>query len=414
MLPLELPPPTPRHPLVSPKPGVVKRKRGGQPGNHNARKHGFYAARRPHPTALAIDKIKNAGGRLARTSTSIHARIMSLLDITSVEFAQMGKAKDKKAFRLALAVSARANKAIGMLINQRTALFAPSAHLQGLAADAYFLINYEFQDLDISEYPVFVPPGLENLSANSAPPGSPYLTDHQWHHLADLFLSLRQQLDSCRKYRRHMPLPSDRWLLNGILLKLATALPWCHLPAVYPSRACQQLYRHLYWSGCMRAIYNQLYNHLHVYGDTSLPNLIAQGCYLIENNCILLAPRESLTWQKFTTLLLLQRAYHNLRRLRREEDVERRRRGLYLRLPPLSRASSLNPSPELGRRATDLVSSGLALNDIEGTGLGGAGETALEEFEPLEQSLAWEKWQNITQQDEYVQQQVRKSKRKAA
>jgi hypothetical protein len=33
---------------------------------------------------------------------------------------------------------------------------------------------------------------------------------------------------------------------------------------------------------------------------------------------------------------LLQRAYHNLRRLRLEEDIERRRRGLYLRLPPLT------------------------------------------------------------------------------
>lgn len=333
---LELPPPTPGSPSVPPKPGVVKRNRGAQPGNNNARKHGFYSARRPHPTALAIEKIKNASGRLAGTSTSIHARIMALLDIASVEFTQMGKAKDKKAFRLALAVSARTNKAIGTLINQRTALLAPSAHLQDLAADVYFLINYEFQDLDISEYPVFVPLGLENLCANSAPPGSPCLTDHQWRHLADLFLSLRQQLDSCRKYRRHKPLPSDRWLLNGILLKLATPLPWGHLPAVYPSRLCQQLYRHLYWSGGMRAIYNQLYNHLHVYGDTSLPNLIAQGCFLIENNCILLAPGESLTWQKFTTLLLLQRAYHNLRRFRLEEDIQRRRRGLYLRLPPLT------------------------------------------------------------------------------
>jgi hypothetical protein len=42
------------------------------------------------------------------------------------------------------------------------------------------LDNSEFQPLGLSEYPVFVPPGFEKLSANSAPPGSHYLTDYQW------------------------------------------------------------------------------------------------------------------------------------------------------------------------------------------------------------------------------------------
>jgi len=54
-LPLGLPPPTAHPPLFSPDLGVSKRKRAGQPGKEDARRHGFYAARRPHPAALALD-----------------------------------------------------------------------------------------------------------------------------------------------------------------------------------------------------------------------------------------------------------------------------------------------------------------------------------------------------------------------
>jgi len=54
-LPLGLPPPTTHLPLVSPELGVFKRKHAGRPGKKDPRRHGFYAARLPHPAALALD-----------------------------------------------------------------------------------------------------------------------------------------------------------------------------------------------------------------------------------------------------------------------------------------------------------------------------------------------------------------------
>jgi len=54
-LPLGLPPPTAYPPLVSPELGVSKRKHAGQPGKKDPRRHGFCAARHPHPAALALD-----------------------------------------------------------------------------------------------------------------------------------------------------------------------------------------------------------------------------------------------------------------------------------------------------------------------------------------------------------------------
>jgi len=54
-LPLGLLPPTAHLPLVSPKLGGCKRKHAGQPGKKDPRRHGFYAARHPHPAALALD-----------------------------------------------------------------------------------------------------------------------------------------------------------------------------------------------------------------------------------------------------------------------------------------------------------------------------------------------------------------------
>jgi len=54
-LPLGLPPPTAHSPLVSPELGVSKHKYAGQPGKEDGRRHGFYAARHPHPAALALD-----------------------------------------------------------------------------------------------------------------------------------------------------------------------------------------------------------------------------------------------------------------------------------------------------------------------------------------------------------------------
>jgi hypothetical protein len=48
---------------------------------------------------------------------------------------------------------------------------------------------------------------------------------------------------------------------------------------------------------------------------------------------VLLSPSEELTWEKYTALVLLQQAYHARRSTRREENLERRCRGVFFRQP---------------------------------------------------------------------------------
>ena len=161
------------------------------------------------------------------------------------------------------------------------------------------------------------------------------LSAAQWLLLQETFISLHIEIDSSRKYRRRMTQPADRILLEGILWKLAGGLRWQDLPKKYPLRACQDLYWALIRTGTMQAIYKQLHWHLNLYGEATLDELVEQGCFVIKGNCVQLAPSEDLTWEKYTALFLLQQAFHARRVIQREADIERRRRGLFYRLPPL-------------------------------------------------------------------------------
>jgi hypothetical protein len=153
--------------------------------------------------------------------------------------------------------------------------------------------------------------------------------------MQETFIFLHDDLDSFRKYKRRKPLPSDRFLLDGILWKLANGLRWRDLAGKYPVRRCQELYSALYRSGRMQTVYRKLEWYLDVYGGSALGALVQGGCFVISGNHVLLARSEKLTWEKYTALLLLQQAYHARRSIRREEDCQRRLHGNYYRLPPL-------------------------------------------------------------------------------
>jgi hypothetical protein len=147
-----------------------------------------------------------------------------------------------------------------------------------------------------------------------------------------------------------MDRPEPRLLMQGIFLKLAFGIPWNDLPdlfrqmlpqsAPFPLRAARDLYRQLYLSGRMTAIYRRLAWHLRVHGGTTAAELVESGAFFLDGprtrpelgRRIRLAPETELTWQTFTALLLLQRAFHNYRVFVREQSLDRR--GVSLRLPP--------------------------------------------------------------------------------
>jgi len=161
------------------------------------------------------------------------------------------------------------------------------------------------------------------------------LSAAQWLLLQETFISLHVELDSSRKYRRRIPLPADRFLFEGLLWKLAGGLRWQDLPDKFPLRPCQDLYWALIRTGHLQAIYQQLHWHLNVYAEATLDELFERGCFVIKGNRVQLFPSEDLTWEKFTALFLLQQAFHARRAIQWEANLERRRRGLFYRLPPL-------------------------------------------------------------------------------
>ena len=373
--------------------------------------HGFYAARPAGaPDQERLDLFRYAPPkipllRLGQEPAS-HARLLSdQLGLNRLHVSKIveiiGHPLPAPEFLAWVRQSLKISSMNGRLALEINRLQGYPGILSSLARDVPLLVNREFQQRGIPEHPIFVPQELEIFHTDSAA-GGPLLTNQQWLLLRETIetlrhVSLRASVPastaiSKRTYQRSpkrasgehwahrghesaMRLrPHPRLLLEGILLKLAFAVSWKDLPVLFdrfpkvpgrvhphapafPLRAAQGLYRQLYLSGRMAAIYRQLGRHLAVYGGTTPEGLVKGGVFqlapgrtcLSTGRTVRLAPRrcppgygQPLTWQKFTALLLLQRAHFNQRALRREGNLERRRQGLYLRLPPLRQ-----PSPNL-------------------------------------------------------------------
>ncbi|MBI5933654.1 MAG: hypothetical protein HY867_08090 [Chloroflexi bacterium] len=371
-------------PKMPPPVREVKRKRGGQRGNSNARKHGLYAKRNPHPKAgfmrVNTPKVKLPTIERGDLSQIDHLeRDLALNHRLLVRLHEFSKNSKTTAEILAwdrsILQTIRADMKIIRLIAR---LEQPYKDLVSLAQNASWLVNWEFEQRGIPERPIFVPLGFENFCAHPesslerfrdntievpatiplfVPPNlinlranlddstipSPFLTDQQWFLIRDSFGSLREDKDSFRKYKRRKPRFSTRLLFEAVLLKLACNLAWEDLPPIvyayhpdlasFPLRECQRLHRDLFNTGRLQAIYKQLHWHLRVYGDATLLDLVSQDSFTLGKNGIALSPGQSITWQLFTALLLLQRAFHNRRACQREKDAERRRNGRYHRLP---------------------------------------------------------------------------------
>gem|GEM_PF-96951 len=206
------------------------------------------------------------------------------------------------------------------------------AHLRSIFRDLPALLRWESFERGIPVQPAFVPQKLFILHSNLSWE-SPHLTDAQWSLLEETFVSLHANLDYFRKYHRCKPLPSDRFLLEGILWKLSNSIRWQDLAGKYPVRPCRNLYSSLFRSGRMQTIYKILEWYLDTYGGTTLHDLVERGCFAISRNRVVFAPSGAPSWEKYTALLLLQQGYRARRSIRHQIDSERRRRGSYYRIP---------------------------------------------------------------------------------
>jgi len=304
-IPAAPPPPA----VFRPRSSVLRRRRGAQPANLNALRHGYYSARQPHSAALALQDLR-LSKRLLSATTPVGADLRDRPELDLRPALSPGRLLDYSARLLDRTYADIRSARIGdkaWLFHQGLFLQAVSLDiyikgrlfklhqethlLQTIAARAADLYNWEFQRKGLRPYPLppypvqksFVPPTLRKKSAISGlaaashqnPPlfsekmgegreGAsvvPFLTDSQWTLLQPLLTTLRQHQSRQRKYRLK-PRWDDRLLLDAILCKLATACRWEDLPSSSLIRACQTLYRQLCLSGRMASIYTLLHQHL--------------------------------------------------------------------------------------------------------------------------------------------------------
>ncbi len=416
---------TPSPPILPPQIPIRHRSRGGQPGNTNAFKHGYYSSRQTHPSRSTLNTLKSLTP--TRSSTLDHhlptpdQQFRLIQRALSLTYTQASNLNDK-AWRIHFdqflrAVQVSCSFKARLIKSQLRQNLLPS-----LAANARLLYNWEFADLRIRLHPLFVPlrfvknrgntpvgrdidvpvisaniqPSMGARHASPRPLSSPFqprLTDDQWNLIKDYVSALRAHHQSFKK-RRFEPRYDDRFLMDAILWKLALGARWQDLTSDIPIRQCQWLYRALYLSGIFSEIYTALHNHLNEVGQLPLSQLVQQGCFQIRHNRVILSPGQTLTWEKYTALLLLQRSLHNLRKRHNRKIAQRRREGRLNRLSPLPSFHRLH-SPRRPPPPPSILFT--STSDSLTT-------PSSDHFAPIESSSAWQKWQ----QHEKLEQIIRK------
>jgi len=255
--------------------GSKIRKRGGQPGNSNAFRHGLYSSLTPctYPIPLKSLPIQKDPSVLLK---DLHDRLLDSGKKVFLEYRHqlaycLAASKGRQPYKEILSQARAATMIVGKMQKISRTLFelgGRQSHLRSLVRDLPALLRWEFSEMGIPVQPVFVPQKLGNLHTNLSWE-SPRLTDSQWELLQGPFVSLRADRDSFRKYRRRKPMPPDRFLLEGIFWKLANGLRRRDLAGKYPPRRCQELYHALRHSGHMQTIFDRLQSYLDTFGGST-------------------------------------------------------------------------------------------------------------------------------------------------
>ena len=130
------------------------------------------------------------------------------------------------------------------------------------------------------------------------------LTDEQWSTLQPLFAPPSPFL-------RGRPPLDDRLILDAIIYKISTGIPWSELPPEFPSH--QTVYRrfqkwqHLgLWSQIFRTLWADMANR----GDFDLPAALYSGVYHVHHRVhkfdLSIDPSAPETWQIATGYFLLR------------------------------------------------------------------------------------------------------------
>jgi transposase len=352
-----LPPsPVPHPPLLPPR-----RRRGGQPSNCNAFKHGLFSRQHPAP----VTRFSNYLARYTRVEQEQDpaSLVLAIKDLRKqIDFLAglIYSLPDNATLSVFLSWLKVLNKTTRYSLRLKGFVHGfqkPYRDLQYVAGHALSLVFYEFQENNILRDADSFRVDLEKSDLNSVPfwdaslsplsqPDFAFLTSRQWQVLEPLIPPSERSFPSplgewpgeapsmgARSHRGRPP-ADPHLLLDAIFWKIAHHARWQDLPAGCPSMAaCRRYYRRIFRSGRLATLYRRLYDDLCIPGRVDLAALVERDCFRITKNKLSLSPGIELDWQMRTALLFMQPAYQSFRRLQRAELLERRIRLRPYRLP---------------------------------------------------------------------------------
>jgi len=354
--PSPLLPPSPPPPPVMPP--VGKRRRGGQPGNQNARKFGTYSRLQPGkfaPLQAEIDRLRATRcyhGDLDAFRQEV-SDTFTLLEAVPVSIKREREVVLDHQVKLGLLA---ADLALEVYISEAQVEFLcriarhPMDWIQkgfkswGISrdADSFFIVSEK--SARFSPLPPDHPRLATNLTDDQWSllqpliPADPYgdfvcgrppviIAANRWgfshyapgDHSADLEVMREHDriLQRCpgllgpppgRRPRKRVYSP--RALLDAVFWKLATGHTWAELPSGFPPmRTCRAYYRRLFLSGRLYTLLLALYNHMRLEMRVHPWTLYQKGLFTTTpNRRIALVPGASPTSEHYTALLFFQLA----------------------------------------------------------------------------------------------------------
>lgn len=307
-------------------PPVPRRRRGGQPLNHNALNHGLYALKNSTP----LNKISSALPALPRSfdasSPAVAQEIIQdLMQEICVVYQEMIKAENNPAMVAWCNTLVSMVGLVGRLKVDFARRFLVGSDLQVVSQDPLHLIHDTIWKKGILPEAHSFGPNIPKNDFNSlaleealcrsvSRSPFPFLTPRQWAVLAPLVPPAE------RTGKRGRPPADPRILLDAIFWKLAHHARWQDLPPWYPPMlTCRRYYRRLFLSGRLDTLYTALYDDLLTRGMVSLHGLVKQGDVAISENKVIMRRGMGKSWQMRTALLFLQQGYQALRKERREK-----------------------------------------------------------------------------------------------
>jgi transposase len=305
---------------------ILHRRRGAQPLNCNALKHGLYAVKNPTiftPVPVPTDPVPRSGETYRQVVVQFQGYIVRAIpEYRKKILLAAQKSKKHRDFRSLLSWTTLILSLVDTLVRLNLAQFRiqqSERNLHFIARHALALIRYDFRgqgitrdaDLFLEKRVLsdFYSPSSQE-SSRSVPAGSHYyfITPGQWAVLEPL-LPPAERVAPCGR-----PLADSHLLLDAIFWKLAHNARWQELPDVFPPMlTCRRFYRRLFLSGRLATLYSALYKDLCTRGMVDLPILVSRGCFEISGRSLMLRPGLVETWQLRTALLFLQQGYQVLR-----------------------------------------------------------------------------------------------------